>query len=247
MKLSEIFDQLTYGELSQLNLGGGELGEINPINYKQVVAHVNMGLLALFKRFPLKEGRINIALQLGRYTYVLNSKYAVSNAASMEPVKYLLDSIDAPFVDDIHKIECVFTDTGKEIGLNDESDYYACSTPSAHVLRICPDIADMLSDLPDNLKTTNLEVVYRANHPPIVLGVDPDPTTIEVDLPYSHLEPLLLYVASRVHNPIGMTNEFHAGNSYAAKYEHSCLQLETINLRVDQGSQNTRLEKNGWV
>ncbi len=66
-------------------------------------------------------------------------------------------------------------------------------------------------------------------------------------MPYSHLEPLLYYVASRINNPIGMANEFHAGNSYAAKYEKSCQELEMVNLRVDQGSQNTKLRQKGFV
>lgn len=247
MKLSEIFDQLTYGELSQLNLGGGEAGAINESNYKQIVAHVNMGLLALYKRFPLKGNSINLSLQSGRFSYPLHSKYAVSNTASTEPVKYILDTVDDPFTDDLFKVESVLTESDWELGLNDDSDYYACSTPSANVLRVPADIVMVSPDLPDQLRTTYLEINYRASHPVIVLGDTPDIDAIELELPYSHLEPLLLYIASRVNNPIGMTNEFHAGNSYAAKYEQACQQLETFNLNVDQGSQNTRLEKNGWV
>jgi hypothetical protein len=57
----------------------------------------------------------------------------------------------------------------------------------------------------------------------------------------------LYFVASRVHNPIGMTNEFHAGNSYAAKYEQACMLLDMKNLQVDQGSENTKLRDRGFV
>ena len=69
----------------------------------------------------------------------------------------------------------------------------------------------------------------------------------EIELPYSHLEALLYFIASRVHNPIGMANEFHAGNSWAAKYEHECVRLEQLNLRVDQGEDNTNFCRNGWI
>ena len=247
MKLSEIFSQLTYGELSQISLGGGEQGEINESNYDRVLSHVNLGLTALYKRFPLKQGRLTIQLQQGRFSYPLSKAYAVSNATSLEPVKYILDS-EVPFIEDIHKVESVFTDKGWELGLNDESDPYAIATPSAQVLRIPASIVANSTDLPEPLKTATLEVVYRANHPTISQdSVGFDPISYEVELPYSHLEPLLLFVASRVNNPIGMTNEFHAGNSYAAKYEQACQQLEQFNLKVDQGSQNTRLQRNGWV
>lgn len=248
MKLSEIFTQLTYGELSQLSLGGGESGEISPSNYPKILSHVNLALTALYKRFPLKEGQLTVALQTGRITYPLTSAYAVANRRSRESVRYIVDTQDEPFINDILKIERVYTDTGFEMGLNDEADKYTCTTPTSTTLRVPASVVSQSMDLPQELRTTNLTVVYRANHPTLAVslgGFDPD--RVEVELPYSHLEPLLLNIASRVHNPIGMTNEFHAGNSYAAKYEMACAELERVNLRVDQGSQNTRLEKNGWV
>lgn len=238
MKLSEIFNQLTYGELSQIHLGGAEAGQIDENNYSKVLVHINLGLTALHTRFPLKEGRLSLQTQPGMLTYSLNSKYAVSNLKSREAVRFIVDSSAEPFKDDIHKVERVYQGT-QELGLNDESDPLACFTPSAHVLRVPSEIVE---------EGSPLTVVYRANHVPIVVGLGYfDPTRVEVDLPYSHLEPLLYYVASRVNNPMGMANEFHAGNSYAAKYEAACQQLEMHNLRVDQGRQNTRLERNGWV
>ena len=44
-----------------------------------------------------------------------------------------------------------------------------------------------------------------------------------------------------------MANEFHAGNSYYAKYEAECMRLENENLDTDQGGQYNRLYVNGWV
>ena len=224
MKLSEIFTQLTYGELSQIHLGGADMGQIDENNYSKMLAHINLGLLALYKRFPLKEGRATLALRPGVLTY----------------------QVDA---ESVLKLERVYTDRGWEMGLNDESDPYACFTPSAHTLRVPAEVVAKHMDLPDHLKTANLEVVYRAGHPLLTgdaYGII-DPEEIDIELPYTHLEPLLYYVASRLNNPMGMANEFHAGNSYFAKYEAACQQLEMVNLRVDQGSQNNRLQRNGWV
>ena len=224
MKLSEIFSQLTYGELSQIHLGGADTGVIDETNYPKVLAHLNMGLLALYKRFPIKQSRTTITMVPGTPSYTLS-------------------------VPDLLKIERVYTEKQFEMGLNDESDIYSNYTPVANVLVLAPDVVAQGQDLPDPLKTSTLEVVYRASHPMLLIdgGGYLDPDEVDVELPYSHLEPLLYYVASRVNNPMGMSQEFHAGNSWYAKYEAACQELERINLRVDQGSQNNRLVRNGWV
>jgi hypothetical protein len=247
MNLQEIFDQLTYGELSQLAIGGGEAGQVSEENYVRVVPHVNLALTTLFKRFYLKEGRLRVQLVPGKKSYVLHSKYAESNAASLEPVKYLLDS-DSPFQDDLFKIEQVTTDSGSELFLNNAASSYSLKTPTQNTLEVPEDIVAQGTQLPDWLKTDNLNVVYRANHPKIVVGdAGIYPPDVNIELPDSHLEALLMFIASRVNNPIGMTNEFHAGNSYYAKYERACQELEGQNLQTDQGSQNTRLRSNGWL
>lgn len=237
MKLQEIFDQLSTGEFCQISIGGAAAGVINTTNYANVLSHVNLGLTAIFKRFTLKEGRLVLQMQDGRTTYQINSAFAVNARRSRESVRYILDTADDPFSDDILKIERVMDDCGIDLPLNDASDTASVFTPSALTLRV-----------PADLDSGTLTLVYRANHPKIVVGSDTfDPTRVEVQLPDSHMEPLLYYVASRVHNPIGMSNEFHAGNSYYAKYEAACQQLEGKGLQVDQGQTNTRLYRGGWV
>lgn len=248
MNLQEVFDQLTNGELSQLSIGGNEAGVINPSNYNRLVPHVNLGLTALYKRFPLKENRLSLELQSNRTTYPLHSNYAVSSKTSKEAVRYIKDSASTAFKDDIHKVERVYASSGYEFSLNDESDPYGLFTPSATVLRVPSAVAAQSMDLPSELKSPLVEVVYRANHPLIVAdGADLEPEAIELELPYSHLEPLLLFIASRLHTPTGMTNETNMGNTYYSKYEAACQHIELTNLRVDQGSQNSRLYQNGWV
>ena len=248
MKLSEIFNQLTYGELSQIHLGGADVGVIDETNYPKILAHINLGLTALYKRFPIKEGRVKLDLSPGVYTYPILSKYAVNNKRSTETNRFILDTAAEPFRDDVLKIERVYTDDKVELWLNNEADAYSCFTPTATTLRVPKEVTDWTADYPEYLKTSKLELVYRANPLPITVCMCLfDPTRVEVELPYSHLEPLLLFVASRVHNPVGMDGGFNAGNNYAIKYEAACQQLELLNLRVDQGSQSSRLERNGWV
>lgn len=239
MTLQDIFDQLTYGELSQLAIGGGEAGEISQANYPKVLAHVSLGLTALYKRFRLKEGRVVMRLKPGRTTYNLNTK---------EDVYFLNDNFGEEFADDILKIEQVFTADTIELALNDWANDLSCHTTSATVLRLPMDLTGHSGDVPDGLRTDTLTVVYRANHPAIKITSNSwDPARVQLHLPPTHLEALLMFVASRVNNPIGMTNEFHAGNSYYAKYLAACQDLENENYQIDNGGQNTRLRRGGWV
>lgn len=248
MKLKEVFDQLTYGELSQLAIGGRDAGAIAPQNYNRLVAHVNLGLTALYKRFQLKEGNITVELQANRLVYPLHSKYAVSSRTSRETVRYIKDSAAAPFKDDLLKIKRVVGTSGVEFPLNDLGDPFTMLTPTPTTLTVPQAIAAPTAELEDQLRTATLKIAYQANHPMIITDDgDLDLELVEIELPYTHLEPLLLFVASRVHTPAGLTNETNMGNTYYQKYELSCQEIETKNLTVDQGSQEDRASRNGWV
>lgn len=247
MKLKEIFDQLTYGELSQLSIGGSELGAIQAKDYDRILAHINLAMTALHKRFNLKESNVLLELQPGRTLYPIKTAFAVT-AKSKETIRFLKDSVDMPFKDNVHKIERVYTDKGVELSINDQEDPYSLSTPQVTMLRVPASLVTNPVDFPENLITKNLDIYYRANSLPIVTDDgDLDPEDVEVDLPYAYLEPLLLYVASRIHTPTGMTNEFNMGNNYYAKYEAACQDLENFDLDVDQVSQPNRLGNKGFV
>ena len=219
MLLSEVFNQLTYGELSQLDIGGRTLGTIQSGDYDKIVPHVNLGLTALYKRFNLKVGKHTLALLANQQTYTLPS--------------------------DVIKVEQVVTVKQVPLLLNDQLDEFSVLTPTAKTLWVPLDIVNNVASLPEEFKTPTLGLTYRANHAAIAL-FQFNPDTVNVELPDSHLEALLLFIASRVHNPIGMTNEFHAGNSYAAKFEAECKRLETDGLEIDQGTGNQRLRRNGF-
>lgn len=248
MKLIEVFNQLTTGELSQLCIGGAAEGEITEANYGKVAGHINLALSALYKRFYLKEGRVQLTMVPGRSIYPIHSKYAVANTKSRELVKYLQDTPTDKFSDDILKIESVLTDAGEELPLNDVLEPFSITTTSPTILRIPTALVAQAQGIPDKYKTNHLTVVYRANHPLIDANVPVFfPEQIELELPESHLEALLLFVASRANTPMGMVNEFNAGNNYASKFEMECARLEQFNMQIDHSTSNHRLIRNGWV
>lgn len=249
MKLSEIFGQLTSGELAQVGLGGAKTGAIAEADYHKVLNHVNLGLEDLHSRFTIRKGQLTLALQPGKATYSLSSKFAVNSRRSQELVRYVMDTPEEPFQDDIIKVERVLTDAGYEMVLNVDDDSESVSTPSTTLLRLpAVMVTGNPGDRPDYLKTSQLEVFYRATHPPIVKPIGFfDPTRVEVHLPRTYLQALLYFVAARVHNPMGMNQEFYSGTVFSSKYEQECLRLKDANVEIDTKARNTRAERGGWI
>lgn len=249
MNLQDIFNALSTGELSQLSIGGKPGGVIDNQNRGKLLPHINLGLTAIFKRFRLKEGELIVKLLPGKQRYLLTEEFAESSLGVGSAEAYILDALN-PFVSDLLKIEGVYTDPGFGLPLNDAIQIYSVNTPQLNTLVVPKEIVDKGNDLPALLKTDRLRVVYRANHTKITFDPMYDYSYVagtELELPDAYLEALLYFVASRINNPIGMTNEFHAGNSYMMKYEQECQRLETENLQVDSTPTNSRLVRNGWV
>ena len=268
MKLSEVFYQLSVGELSQIKLGGDGSGVIPVDAYPKLIASINLGLIALYKRFMLKEGELTLALQPGQSVYALNSKYGVSSSSTASP-KYILDS-GFPFKNDIIKVESVTRNINHPafqeytiympsyhrrhqnrydpvLPLNNRGNDMSCFTPNKLTLKV-PEI--LLPTVAIEDKRYNLVVTYRANV--VLIPNDPtdvvDPEEAEVDIPYEFLEPLLYFVASRLGTPdTNNQQDYPLGTVYGQKYELACQELERYDLRIDQGGQYNRNYQNGWV
>lgn len=213
MTLQDIFDHLTFGELSQLHIGGGETAGITEENYYNVITHVNLGLTALHKRFFLRKGEENVYVMPAIATYTITAS-------------------------DMFKIEQVFTEEGYElpIGTGQED---SVSMDGFNVIRVPAHI---------RLLSKPLRVVYRADHPTLdrrTASREPNKTII--DLPASHMEPLLYFIASRVFNPISANIEFHEGNNYSQKFEMACRALENQGMQIQEAEFTNRFDRNGWI
>jgi hypothetical protein len=245
MKLREIFDQLAFSELAQLNGINTATGLIEEKSYDRVLSAISLGLTALHSRFCLKEEELTIQLVPNKTNYIIQNSYAVSSG---NVGAYILDSVESPYKNTLLKVERVQTDIGLELSLNDDIDIYSIHTPNMNTIKVHVDMTNQLVDLPSYLITPTLKVIYRANHFILPLGFNGyDPDKVEIDLPYAYVEALLYFVGSRLHNPMGLVNDFNAGNNYAAKYERACQDIERNNIRVDQDNQNTRIARGGWV
>ncbi len=116
---------------------------------------------------------------------------------------------------------------------------------SRNVLRIPEGVLDGLLEA----GVKRLRVTYRADHLPIgKREASKEPEKVEVDLPATHLKALLLFVASRVLNPIGFSGEgAHEGNNYAQKYEMACRELEAGGYQLSFHEEEDRFAQRGFV
>lgn len=236
MLLSEIFDSLRHGELGHMYMGGKEIDGIAAEDWPAIVSHINLGLSALHKRFPLKYDEVIIQQFEEIQTYYLRKQYALTNSNSNELIKYIMDSEYQPFKENVIKIETVYSEFGEERPINDNNDNRSVFTPQFDAII-----------KPYNCKENAMSVVYRANHDKIIVTDDFNPDAIEVHLPITLIEPLLFFVANRVLNGMGAGNNIQEANHYLSKYELACAQIETYGLMNKEAASNIRLEKSGWV
>jgi hypothetical protein len=222
MKLSEIFDHLSYGELSQLHIGGELDQGITPDNRHRMITHIMLGLTTLHRRFLLREGEAQLYLAPGLESY----------------------TIDAP---DLLKVEQVYDTEGNELTLDDRSNPDTLSRSSRNVVRVPTHVQEALF----KKGIRRLNVKYRADH--VTIGVREaakEPEKVEVDLPSTHLEALLYFIASRMMNPIGVTGsqgQYHEGDNYAQKFEQACRQLEAGGFQLQDFDDGAKFRGRGFV
>jgi len=226
---------LAYGELSQMAIGTNNRGGIDESDYPTLISHINLGLTNLHSRLPLKQSQAIIAQQSDRVLYPLTSIYAI-NSNSVENNKFILDSATEPFVNDVLKIEEVYTESNVLLPLNDSAKANSVFTPSFNTLQV---------PTPESNKI--LAVLYRANHAQLPAKRGVDISAIEVSIPAVLIEPLLTFVVGRVAAAGNNQTSIQEAAAYQQKYEVQVQQIiQSGALSVD-GPTNLRMRSNGWV
>lgn len=234
MFLSDVFEQLNYGELRNLHIGGANDSGIQVDNYPDIISHINLGLTSLHKRFPLRLEEAIIQQYRHISTYHLRSEFA-KTSDSTQPVKYIMDTPLMPFNPNILKIEQVFSEFGEERPINDSNSTWSVYVPAYDTVVI-----------PFNDMDNAFSVVYRANHDRIsATGINP--STVELTIPDSLLEPLLMFVTNRVVSSMGGLENQNEASVYLQKYELACNEINSLGLLNRDLNSNTKLEMNGWL
>lgn len=177
MYLSDIFDYLTNGELSQHVLGGAELGVIDASNYHQVISNVNAGILELYKRFPLLIKKASVSFVADTTDYTVNYP-------------------------DLLLIEKILAEDATEYAFNESDNKYSILLMAYNQLYVPLDLHDYYLD---QVNDTTFVIQYKAR--PTLLDKNPvDPAVVEVPLPDQYTEALLNYVTYRIFAGINANN-----------------------------------------
>ena len=224
MTLQDIYDQLTYGELSNVFLAKRSRDDqvIEQDDFMKLLPHVQLGLNSIHTRMFLREGTEIFALEDGKVSYLVSP--VDENILEIEAVKgmYCAKEYTIP-LDELENPESIRRTSFNTFTVPDDET-------------MAPWLAE----------TTELTVIYRANHPVIKDYIaNSAPLITPIYLPATHLYALTLFIASRVHAPMGMRNEFHEANNYNQMYEMEMARLEAFGFSIDTTYQSTRLDDAG--
>jgi len=238
MKLQTIFDQLVHGELAHLFIGGSETDNIIiPENYPKVVTYINMALLELYKRFPIHVAQVDVQQYESIGTYVMAYDYAISNATSTQPTKYIQDSLTNPFKDSAFlKIENIFDENGCELILNNSVEAKSYFTPHYNQIQV-----------PNPSDDVMFSVMYRASHASLAASSDIDPEVVEVSLPFSLLLPLCSFVGARAFAGTSTLNGVDDSQRMMQQYELACARITEYDLLNYDITPNYKAVNNGWA
>lgn len=233
MTLTDVLTALIYGELDQRVIAENQC--ISPEYLPKVIHCINLGLTALYTRFPLKQKEIYIQLYPEIATYTLDMKYAESNTESNETYKYILDSVEEPFRNDLIRVEAITDEGGNEIALNEYTDPMSIYLPSYNQIQV---------PLPEY--ENQLGITYRAKH--VTIPTDTlDTDAVEIDLPEYLLEPLLTYVYYKLDIAQNNLNGSNEGVSHYGRFDAMCRSVELNGLMPTEGTQMDKLDRRGYV
>lgn len=233
MNVDQLFQNLSYGELSNLSMGVEGEGAIEEKHQPKIILHANEGLLRLYTRFLLLEKDVLIEQVEHITNYHLLKRFAESNwNPEEEPYAYIKDLGREPFEEDVIKILSVFDSHGYRLPLNDNERADSLFTPQAKVLQV-PHPEDGVS----------LSVLYQAKHPPLSI----ERLDQEVDLPEVLHGALTAFIASKIYGNMNTAEARATGQEHFLHYENICGDvIENDLVSTSISATNSRFHKRGW-
>lgn len=235
MNLEYVLDHLKEGELSAANLGNDGEDGVNSNNVSKVIGFINMGLVSLYTRFDLRTESALIRYLPDVKQYELSSDFADSNTASTS-TKYIIDSEEEKFSDNVLQIQKVFNETlQQEFFLNEANQDMKVTTSSFNTFT-----------LPTLDEGTIVKVNYRAS-PKRLRTTGRCVEDQLIALPVSHLQALCYYVAARYYGSRGGMESMNESNNYHIKFTQECEFLHNNGVYRQENTELTSFQKGGWV
>lgn len=221
MRLSTIFSQLETTELNQLSCVDTATKKIRPDKYQAIVDVMNQGLVDLNTRFKFKIGTVTVPMVPGIKIYDLTKYSGEVKGTYMQ----------------LHSVK---DDRGNSLSVNAFGDR-GVNFRSALVMEV-PDYMQQVQGI------KHVVVEYRSLPRKIqdCFG-DIDPELTEVDLPDMYVWALCLYVASRLHTPIGLQDGTYRTNAFLGLYNAECNRLEEGGFDLEEVVDNSQFRQGGWA
>lgn len=239
MNLKELFQELSVGVLDELAIAGSGSGEVPEDNYGKLIVKINNALTALYTRFDLKLRVLEIAAVDGIYTYYLKKRHAQTDP-TVEPYKYIMDSVANPFTDDVLMITGVNDGEHHRLTINDTNDQCSWHMAGYNAIQY---------DKP--VTGSRFYVEYRARHPKISLnllddGVDLE--DVEIEIPPVLEATLAHYIAMEIYATMSIETALSKSNMHRDLYEDQCSMHEAKNTFNDSKSDtNIKALGKGWA
>lgn len=216
MKLSELMKKLSYGELSNLALSGEGSGSIIESAQPRIILLVNDALKDIFSKFNLNQRTTLIQSLDWKSFYELRKEFAVMDPT--EGLKYILDTPNNIFMDDIVKITQITNEVGAILPLNDSEQWASVFTPKYNVVQLThPGSSQVFS------------VSYQALHPTLFMEGE-GLLDQEISIP-SILEPALrMKIALPIFSAMSGQEYSIKAQQLESAYEGQLAEIEQKNL-----------------
>lgn len=227
MNVTDLFQRLSYGELSNLAIGFEGAGTIPEASRPKIISYLNEGLLSLYSRFVLKESSLILELSDFITSYQFTKRFARSNATpTAGDTLYIVDHIDDPYKGDLIKVLQVTNGIGERYPLNDPDNTLSMFTPQPNVLQV-----------PNPQTGQVLGVVYQAMHEEIAY----DDYEACIQLPVVLERALLSFIAHKVYHHMNGQENAAKANEYLGIYDGICQEIVDRDL-VNSSSSSTGMK-----
>lgn len=217
MTANEVIALARVGELSKLSIA---IKDDNTVLF----GFINLGLVELYKRFPLKNDEAIVTLRDGKTIYKLDG--TDPDVSMGEPFMYLIGAYEDGTDND-------FSASALSLPINEEDNIYSVNSISYNSIQI-------------PLVTTGayISLIYVAK-PTKVTALTLDE---ELDLPDQMIEALLHYIGYRAHGAMDANIQTES-NTHYMRFEASCNKLKELGVGIapDDVSMNSRISMKGFV
>lgn len=212
MRLTDLFEELSVGELSQLSMSGEGSGEIAAKSHLKLISYINSSLLKIYTRFTLKTNEVLVEQHEHITNYHLTRDYAMSSESN-QPYKYISDLGGEPFKGGVLKILTVQDLLGGYIPLNDSGNMRSYFTPQPEILQV-----------PYPITGNVISVTYQDKHPDILYhGVtEQERMAQEITLPLFLKDALIKLIAYNVFTHMNGQEHTAKAQEYLSMYEMAC-------------------------